>query len=616
MKIDFSLKKLQVFVWLKRIFLAIVILFAARFFFWIYNYEAFIFSNIYEFANTFFWGSFFDLISLFYFFIPFTLFSFLPLKLFYSIYYQKFLKTYFVIILGFLFSITIIDAAYFPFSKNRLGFEAFKMAASEEISLIKYITSYWYFLPLIALIFYISAKFFTFIKNAEATKWYINLIVNIIVLCLFAIAIRGGFRLKPLRSIDTAIFVSPQYAQLAQSTGFHLIESFSSETLEMCNYFSPAELDNIMKNDYIDFSKNENPRKNILIIILESFGQEYTFPKKNSAISYSPFLNELALKSEFYSNAYSNGTRSVDAIPAILEGVPKLTKTDFMYSNYISNKTPGFAFYLNEKGYDCRFYHGGINGTLGFEAFLASRGWKYFGKNQYTGNKNDYDGNWGIYDGPYLKYLKNQISEIVKPFVTVVFTLSSHHPYKLPPDYKDSFKTIKKPIHKTIRYVDNCLRDFFKSIENEKWYKNTVFVITADHSAENFTKLYNSNNGKYAVPMLVYNPDKLERDTVNKVIQHIDILPLALKKAGFEGKIFSIGNFYKYKMPKMSFHNEDGIYTAFTDSVFMTFDGKNFKFNNIYNNNIPPIKKQKELEHNLKAVIQNYNYRMIKNKFY
>lgn len=616
LKSKFSLKNLQIFIWLKRLRTAITVLFTGRFFFWIYNFDTFRFAGFPDFLNTFFWGSYFDLITLFYAFIPFTIFSFLPVKIYYNNNYQKALKIFFVLITCSLFVITMVDAAYFPFSKTRLGIEAFKMAASEEISIFKYITSYWYFLPLIALIFYAASRFYPYLKTYDRVKWHINLPLNLIVLFVFAFAIRGGFRLKPLRSIDTSLFVAPQYAQLAESTGFHLIESFSSETLELKNYFSASELENIMKNDYLKISSGSKKKKNIFIIIVESFGKEYTFPTGNIAKSYTPFLNELALKSEFYSKAYSSGTRSVDAIPAILEGVPKLTKTDFMYSNYISNTTPGFAFYLKEKGYVCSFYHGGSNGTLGFEAFLKSRGWDYFGKNQYTGNKSDFDGNWGIYDGPYLKYIKNQFSEIDKPFVTAVFTLSSHHPYKLPPDYKDSFKNIKKPIHKTVKYVDNCLRDFFKSIENEKWFKNTVFIITADHSAENFTRYYKSSSGKYEIPLLVYQPEKPMRDTVNTVIQQIDILPLALSKAGFDGKIFTIGNYYKPNNLKFSFHNEDGIFTAFTDSVFMTFDGRKSKFNNIYNKQKPSADVKNKLENNLKQLIQDFNYRIIKNKFY
>lgn len=616
MKINLSIYTYQALLLLKRLLLALIFLFFSRLIFWLYNLSFFKFGGVLEFIRVFFYGSYFDLISLFYFMLPFVLLSILPFSFFYKRNYQLVLKVLFTLIITLLFVLTVVDTVYFPFSKSRLGIEAFKMAASEEISTINYIISYWYFLPLIILFSITIFKLYPQSFMQSKAKWYWVMPINLFFLILLIITIRGGFRLKPLRSIDTSLFVAPQYVQLAISTGFNFIESIQSESIENTQYLSKEEINAIMKNDYLLIKSNGIKAKNIFIIILESFGKEYCFPANDKTASYTPFLKQLALNSEFYSKAYSNGTRSVDAIPAILEGIPKLTKSDFMYSNYIKNITPGFAYYLSKMGYSCNFYHGGINGTLGFEAFLKSRGWNYFGKNQYSGSKSDYDGNWGIYDGPYLKYIKNEVGKLSKPFVNVVFTLSSHHPYTLPNDYKDSFKSIKKPIHKTIKYVDNCLKAFFESIKNEKWYNETVFIITADHSAENFTKQYSSMNGKYEVPLLVFEPSKPKADTINTIIQHIDILPLALYKTGFAGKIFTLGAFFKNDISKMSYHNEDGIYKAFTDSVFMTFDGKKSKFLNIYNKNIPEENKCKKLEYDFKGIIQDFNFRITNNKYF
>ncbi|MCC6721008.1 MAG: LTA synthase family protein [Bacteroidia bacterium] len=601
---------------IKRFVVALAVLFTARLFFYIYNLNSFKISNLSEFVNVFFWGSYFDLISVFYLLLPFILLSLLPFNFTINAFYQKILKVFFIVITFSILILTIIDAVYYPFSKTRIGFEVFKMAASEEISIIQYVFSYWYILPFAALLAYFIFRIYPENKNKNLIKWHVELPINLIFILVLAFTIRGGLRLKPLRSIDASLFVKPQHTQLTISTGFNIIESFQAESIANVNYINQIQFSKVQNKDYIAINSNIIKPKNIFIIILESFGKEYCFPNISNTVYYTPFLSELALRSEFYSKAYSNGTRSVDAIPAILEGVPKLTKSDFMYSNYIKNITPGFAFYLNKIGYSCNFYHGGINGTLGFEAFLKSRGWNYYGKNQYIGKKEDYDGNWGIYDGPYLNYVKNEVNKYQKPFVTVVFTLSSHHPYKLPVEYIDSFKKINKPIHRTVKYVDNCLRNFFKSIKNEEWYNNTLFIITADHSAENFTKQYNTINGKYEVPLLVYEPLKNKSDTINKIIQHIDILPLALSKSGYNGRIFTIGTFLKKDAVKMSFHNEDGIYTAFTDSLCITFDGKKSKFFNLYNKQKPKAEKSKILEYEFKCIIQDFNNRIISNKFY
>jgi phosphoglycerol transferase MdoB-like AlkP superfamily enzyme len=601
----------------------------ARITFWFFNANQFVFPGFFKAFEILFWGAYFDVITLFYCLSPFILIHLLPGNWFYNPKIQTGLKLFFTSIIFILFTLTCIDAGYFPFSKSRLNITLFKMAGEEEISIIQYILDYWWFVPVILAMVYLAWKFFPLAKSANKLRWYFQIPLNILVVAFLVLTIRGGFRLKPLRSIDTALFVPASHSQLSISTGFNILESFTGETIEIPEYFNEAQLKEIMAGDYHTLSPiKENRKKNIVIIILESFGKEYTFPETDEAISYSPFLQKLAKFSTFYNRAYSNGTRSVDAIPAILEGVPKLTKTDFMYSNYIHNVTPGFPFYLKKEGYEFAFYHGGKNGTLGFEAFLKSRGWNYYGKDQYQGTSADFDGQWGIYDGPYLQYVAKQLNQTRQPFVASVFTLSSHHPYTLPKEYKDSFNNIKKPIHKTIRYTDHCIKAFFEAIKNEPWFKETLFIITADHSSENFTKRYQSRDGKYEVPLLVYDAGEVSKvinsvfsatsiDTSNvphgvniSIIQHIDIIPLVLKQIGYSGKIFTLGTYFEKPENKIAFQNEEGSYQAISNKMSYTFDGIKFKGNK---------KKQSvpdSVQYILKAKIQDYNYRLVNNKFF
>lgn len=594
---------------LRRLFLALVILTTARIVFWVFNYNQFVWPGFYEAFKVLFWGAYFDIISLFYCLSPFILIHLIPGKWFYNSKVQTGVKLFFTIIIFTLLTLTCIDAGYFPFSKSRLSITLFKMAGQEEISIVKYILDYWWFVPVILGLVYFTWKFYPLPRSNSKLRWYFQVPLNILVLAMLVLTIRGGLRLKPLRSIDTALFVPASHSQLAISTGFNFIESFIGESIEIPQYFNDDELKKILESDYHLLSGVKGTKKkNIVIIILESFGKEYSFPETEEAISYTPFLQKLARQSTFYNKAYSNGTRSVDAIPAILEGVPKLTKTDFMYSNYIHNVTPGFPFYLKKEGYECDFYHGGKNGTLGFEAFLKSRGWNYYGKDQYSGKPSDFDGEWGIYDGPYLQYLAKQLKTAKQPFVASVFTISSHHPYKLPAEFKDSFSDVKKPIHKTIRYTDQCFKAFFETIKNEPWYNETIFIITADHSSENFTEHYQSREGKYEVPLLIYEPSipVLLKDT--QIIQHIDIIPLALERVGYKGEIFSLGTYFDKN--KMAFQNEEGSYQAITKDMSYTFDGNKFTGNK-KNQSVPD-----SLQYILKAKIQDYNYRLVNNRFY
>ncbi len=615
LKINSSTLQNPILLLLRRLALALIILGLARILFWIVNASQFEYTGVVDFVGVMFWGSYFDLITLFYILLPFILLHLIPHPFFEGLIFEKILKLYFISMMAFLLILTGVDAGYFPFSKTRINVGLFKMAGHENVKLSKYVFDYIWFVPPILGVLFCAWKGYPKTKKCVNLRIYKQVILNIVFVGLLILTVRGGFRLKPLRSVDSALFVPQSHAQLVVSSGFNFLESLLGESIKIPVYFDKKQMKGIMKGDYYACRQMKaGPNKNIVILILESFGKEYTFPATGTAVSHSPFLVQLAKQSAFYSHAYSNGTRSVDAIPAILEGVPKLTKTDFMYSNYLSNITPGFPFYLKKEGYNCSFYHGGKNGTLGFEAFLKSRGWLYSGKDQYSGLKADFDGQWGIFDGPYLQFVAKELSDKKSPFVAAVFTLSSHHPYTLPAQYSDSFKAISEPMHKTIRYTDQCLSQFFKAIEKEPWFKETIFIITGDHSGQNFSKFYQRSDRKYEVPLLVYDPSNPQPTVNTNIIQHSDIVPLGLDKIGFTGKIFTLGTYFETADKKMAFQNEDGNYQAITQKYCFSFNGKNFKLQHT------SLEKQSmvsdTLQYILKSKIQNYYYRMVHNKYY
>jgi len=205
-----------------------------------------------------------------------------------------------------------------------------------------------------------------------------------------------------------------------------------------------------------------------------------------------------------YHHAYANGKRSIEGVPSSIMALPSLMDNDYISSVYQSNTLFSTAYYLQKWGYQSGFYHGGKNGTMSFDNMVAiSQAGTYFGLNEYP-NKNDFDGKWGIYDKPYLQYFAQQCREAKQPFYQTIFTLSSHHPYSLPPNEMGKYPEGTLPIHKTVGYTDDALKDFFITASKQEWFKNTVFIITADHSAENEKAYYQSPQGKYEIPLIVF----------------------------------------------------------------------------------------------------------------
>ena len=112
---------------------------------------------------------------------------------------------------------------------------------------------------------------------------------------------------------------------------------------------------------------------------------------------------------------------------------------------------------------------------MGFDNFAYAAGIdEYYGMNEYVKNK-DFDGNWGIFDEEFLQFYATKLNSFKEPFVSSVFTLSSHHPYTIPEKYKGKFRKGPLKILEAVSYSDFSLRQFFKTASKMSWYENKTY---------------------------------------------------------------------------------------------------------------------------------------------
>ena len=177
---------------------------------------------------------------------------------------------------------------------------------------------------------------------------------------------------------------------------------------------------------------------NIVIIVLESFSQEYMGCYNQGIMpSFTPFLDSLAQHCVVYQGR-ANGKKSIEGIPAIFASVPTLMTFPLTLSDYANDSLYALPAILRDNGYHTAFFHGSYNGVMGFDKLCSRMGFEeYYGKNEYMADRlskeSDYDGCWGIYDEHYLQYLSRRLGAFKEPFMAGVFTLSSHHPYTMQP---------------------------------------------------------------------------------------------------------------------------------------------------------------------------------------
>lgn len=467
-------------------------------------------------------------------------------------------------------------------------------------------------------LFFLWLLFFSFYKFKSSTlkdfdysfknccRYAILLLtVSFVVVILF----RGGFQLVPIQMTDAHKKDSYNSAALILNSPFVIIKSLENGEIKELNLMKDCLVKTIIRPEK-HFTSGKMNKKNIVIIILESFGKEFTH--YGNSESYTPFFDSLASNGLVFTNAWANGTRSIEGIPAIISSMPHLMETPYINSVYCTNQLNSIASTLKKFGYRSAFFHGGANGTMNFDTYTKSAGFDfYFGKNEYN-NENDFDGVWGIYDEPFMRFSAIEMNKLREPFCSVLFTLSSHFPYKIPNRLNGKFKKDSREISESIGYADYSLKQFFHNAKKFNWFKNTLFVITADHAAKT-----NAEN-KYAIPVAFFDSKNQLLGRSNRIMQQTDIMPSLLYLVGYNKPFFSFGNnVFDSISSKYSTVYEMGNYIVKNDSSYFVFN--NFTCINAYKKSDKAKSDALSLsdaEIYFKSLIQTYNNRLIKNKTY
>ncbi len=521
---------------IKRLAIVLVLYSFIRLYFFLSNYPYFSDASVTSLLKGFILGLRFDLIAVTAINLPFIFLSLLPIRKLSSGGYQRFLKGWFLLTnIPFIF-LNLSDSEYFKFTGKRSTFDLLRMANDILNQALQLMINYWP-VPLLtiaaAIVIHKCYPSLSSVRKDKRTAAYTPYIVFAFAIGLCILILRGTTDKRPI-TLKQAFTVTPvKLGHLVLNTPFSFLYTIQSRSIETKNYF-PSDEECLLRIEQersgpalSDSSSISADRRqdNIVIIILESFGREY-IGYGNPFDGYTPFLDSLAGQGLFFTQCYANGRRSIEALPAILAGIPSLMDEPYVNSMYQNNDIAGLGSILKKQGYHTSFFHGGINGTMGFDAFSAQAGFDhYYGMNEYPEIKKDYDGKWGIYDEPFLQFYASKLNSTPQPFCSAVFTLSSHPPYSIPPKHVNRFPKGPLPIHETIGYTDHALRRFFEEARHMDWYSNTLFIITADHTQEHSEDSYKSEAGDYLIPLIFFKPQTTLQADTSRVVQQTDISP-------------------------------------------------------------------------------------------
>jgi phosphoglycerol transferase MdoB-like AlkP superfamily enzyme len=534
-----------------------------------------------------------------------------------------------------------IDIIYFRFTLRRTTAGVFQEFAGEQnyFSLItQFLIDYWYiFLIWVALVcilvlFYQKAKRPSFKSNLKNNILFysISTIALVVMVLLCVAGMRGGFSrtTRPITLNNAGEYVKrPLETTIVQNTPFCIFRTLNKKNLSHLNYFSSNEELSKYYNPVITPKKTEDFRPlNVVIIIWESFAKEYVGALNKDLDGgnykgYTPFIDSLIGKSLTFTKSYANGRKSIDALPSVISSIPS-GNTPYVLTTYSGNNINSIASLLQTKGYSTAFFHGAPNSSMGFKAFVSLAGFeKYYGKTEYN-NNDHFDGTWGIRDEEFLQFFANKIGDLKEPFCAGVFTLSSHHPFKLPEQYKDVFPEGPHPMTKVISYTDHSIKHFFETAQKQEWYNNSLFVITADHSNHPLHPEYETSVGQISVPIIYYTPNGELQGLINRVTQQTDIMPTILGYLNYDNSYVAFGQDARNdSIEHYAISCLNGIYHIFFEDYVLLFDGNkttglfNLKSDVLMRDDISEKKQdiKEKLELKAKAFLQQYNNRLIDN---
>ncbi len=279
------------------------------------------------------------------------------------------------------------------------------------------------------------------------------------------------------------------------------------------------------------------PKYNVVIFLQESLGAEYVGCL--NGLPLTPELDKLSKEGLLFTNLYCTGTRSVRGIEQVTAGfLPNPSESIVK----LGGSQQGFftlADAFGRQNYDTSFIYGGMANFDNMASFFNGNGFKNiidetdFDKD---GKKYAMKGTWGYCDedlavkaNEYYKNLRN------KPFFSLMFSTSNHEPFEFPDGRIQLYEQPKNTVHNAMKYADFSIGKFFELAKKEAYFKNTIFVVIADHNTRTYGKNLVPVN-KFHIPALIIAPNVEKGITYDNLASQMDIPSTVLALSGITTK--------------------------------------------------------------------------------
>ncbi len=486
--------------------------------------------------------------------LPFLLLIILPLRIAEKL--SGLLSAYLAVVIS---SVVFLEIATFPFMAefytrpDRIFLEYMAQMSEVFLMILK-----GYFAELIialTVMFLTGWLMFRLLKNRIADygncSFLKRVILFIVIMPLLALGIRSSTGHRPANPSTAAFSTSHLVNQLGLNSAYSLAHAYynykkhemkpdefygkmePSEILSRIRRisFSPGTSFTDLKNPLIHYQQSnfpEKPARNLVVILEESLGAEYVGCL--GGLPLTPYIDELSKEGLFFKNLYATGTRTVRAIEAIISGFlptpgKSVVKLGLAQQNFFT-----IAELLKRKGYTAEFIYGGDSRFDNMRAFFLGNGFQIIYDQKSFVNP-VFTGTWGVSDEDLFCKANNIFkAHNREPFFALILTSSNHDPFEFPGGRIKLYDQPKATRHNAMKYADYALGKFFKTARKEPYYKNTIFLIIADHS----TRLRGQDIvpiRKFHVPGIIIGPN-INPGVCEKTVSQIDMAPTIIDLMG------------------------------------------------------------------------------------
>lgn len=348
---------------------------------------------------------------------------------------------------------------------------------------------------------------------------------------------------QPLRQISQNVYQN----ELASNGPYQFVAAFRNNELDYQQFYASlpeSQASELLRRDVeepnshylsqkpFDIKRhidNPGPERhlNVVMIMVESLSSDFlgSFGNRDGL---TPNLDKLSGQSMFFTDFYATGTRTTRGLEAVTLSIPPTPGRSIV--KRIGRETGQWSLgnVLSAKGYQSSFVYGGRSYFENMGTFFSGNGYQVIDQSSVPDTEISFANAWGMSDEDlYQQALKvaDQSAEKENPFFMHLMTTSNHRPYTYPEGRIDIPSGSGRP--GAVKYTDYAIGEFLKQAKNKPWFKDTLFVILADHQAGSAGKRALPIE-RYHIPLWIYSPEYIAPQKISTLCSQIDLPPTLL----------------------------------------------------------------------------------------